>query len=326
MLSTDVAGIKVGRLGFGCFALTGGYGAADESTAEETIHAALDLGVTLLDTSDAYAAGENEKLVGRALVDRRASAVITTKFGWVLDESGKPVARDSSPAHVRQACEASLKRLQTDHIDIYIQHRVDPATPIEETVGELVRLRDAGKIRAFGFSEAGAETLTRAQQVSPVAALQTEYSLWSRDPERELLPLCTRLGIRFMAYSPLGRGFLTGSVRTTADLAEGDLRRTHPRFEDENLRQNLALVERLQALAEERRCTAAQLALAWVLAQPWGILPIFSTRRREHLATNVGALEIHLTKAELDLIGATVSPDLVQGARHPAEHMKTIES
>ena len=318
--------MEVGRIGFGCFALSGGYGAADDSTAEDTIQAALDLGVNLLDTSDAYAAGENEKLVGRAVADRRATAVIATKFGWVLDESGKAVARDSSPVHVRQACEASLQRLQTDYIDIYIQHRVDPSTPIEETVGELVRLRDDGKIRAYGLSEVGVETVTRAHHLAPVTTLQTEYSLWSRDPERELLPLCTRLGITFMAYSPLGRGFLTGSVRKASDLAETDLRRTHPRFEEENLRHNLELVERLQKLADERRCTAAQLALAWVLAQPSGILPIFSTRRREHLVTNVGALDIHLSQADLDLIGAAVSPDQVHGARHPAEHMKTIES
>lgn len=326
MLTTSIAGMEVGRLGFGCFALSGGYGAADESTAEGTIQAALDLGVNLLDTSDAYAAGENEKLVGRAVADRRATAVIATKFGWVLDESGKAVDRDSSPAHVRQACEASLKRLHSDYIDIYIQHRVDPSTSIEETVGELVRLRNEGKIRAYGLSEVGVETVTRAHRLAPVATLQTEYSLWSRDPERELLPVCTRLGIRFMAYSPLGRGFLTGSIRKASDLGETDLRRTHPRFEEKNLRRNLELVERLQKLAEERQCTAAQLALAWVLAQPSDVLPIFSTRRREHLATNVGALDVHLSQADLDLIGAAVSPDLVQGARHPAEHMKTIES
>jgi aryl-alcohol dehydrogenase-like predicted oxidoreductase len=318
--------MEVGRIGFGCFALSGGYGTADASTAEETIRAALDLGVNLLDTSDAYAAGENEKLVGRAVAERRATAVIATKFGWVLDESGKAVARDSSPAHVREACEASLQRLQTDYIDIYIQHRVDPSTPIEETVGELVKLQDEGKIRAYGLSEVGVDTVSRAHQLAPVATLQTEYSLWSRDPERELLPLCTRLGITFMAYSPLGRGFLTGSVRKTTDMAETDLRRTHPRFEEENLRRNLELVDRLQQLADERRCTAAQLALAWVLAQPAGILPIFSTRRREHLVTNVAALDLELSQADLDLIGSTVSPDLVQGARHPAEHMKTIES
>lgn len=326
MLTTSIAGMEVGRIGFGCFALSGGYGAADASTAEDMIRAALDLGLNLLDTSDAYAAGENERLVGRAVADRRADAVIATKFGWVLDKSGKAVARDSSPAHVRDACEASLRRLQTGYIDIYIQHRVDPSIPIEETIGELVRLQDEGKIRAYGLSEAGVETVSRAHDVAPVATLQTEYSLWSRDSERELLPLCTRLGIKFMAYSPLGRGFLTGSVRETTDFAETDLRRTHPRFEDENLRRNLELVDRLQKLAEERGCTAAQLALAWVVARPWGIVPIFSTRRREHLVTNIGALDLELSQADLNLIGVTVSPDQVRGARHPAEHMKTIES
>jgi aryl-alcohol dehydrogenase-like predicted oxidoreductase len=326
VLTTSIAGIEVGRIGLGCFALSGGYGPADDSTAVETINTALELGVNLLDTSDAYAGGENERLVGRAVAGRRDRAVITTKFGWVLDTSGKAVARDSSPAHVREACEASLKRLGTDYIDLYIQHRVDPTVPIEATIGELARLQDEGKIRAFGLSEAGADTITRAHQVSPVAALQTEYSLWSRDPELELLPLCNKLGIAFIAYSPLGRGFLTGHVRTTADLPQSDMRRTHPRFAEENLKWNLALVERLQGLAEKRGCTAAQLALAWIVAQPWGAVPIPATRRAEHLRSNVAALDIYLSAADLEAIGAAIPQDLIHGARHPADHMKTIES
>ncbi len=326
MLTTSIAGIEVGRIGLGCFALTGGYGPADETTALDTIHAAFDLGVNLLDTSDAYAAGENERLVGRAVAGRREQVVITTKFGWVLDANGKPVARDSSPTYVRAACESSLKRLGTNYIDLYIQHRVDPTTPIEATVGELIRLRDEGKIRAFGLSEAGITTIRRAHQTAPVAALQTEYSLWSREPERELLPLCTQLGIAFIAYSPLGRGFLSGGVRTTGDLPEADMRRAHPRFAEANLRWNLALVERLQALAEELGCTAAQLALAWIVAQPWGAVPIPATRHREHLQANVASLEIHLGETDLRAIEEAVPPQLVHGARHPAEHMKTIES
>lgn len=326
MLTTTVGGIEVGRIGLGCFALSGGYGPAAAETAVGTIHAALDLGVNLLDTSDAYAAGENERLVGRAIAGRRQDAVIATKFGWVLDAAGNAVARDSSPRHVRQACLDSLTRMATDYIDIYFQHRVDPTVPIEETVGELARLRDEGKIRAYGLCEVGADTLRRAGEIAPVAALQTEYSLWSRDPERELLPLCAELGITFVAYSPLGRGFLAGGIRSAKDLAEGDFRRTHPRFQDENIRANAALVERMQRLADEHRCTTAQLALAWIVAQRWGVVPIPATRRREHLIDNARALEIRLSDADLELIGAAVSAADVHGARHPAEHMKTIET
>ena len=318
--------MEVGRVGLGCFALSGGYGPTEQGTEEKTIQAAIELGVNLLDTSDAYAAGENERLVGRAVAGRRDRVVITTKFGWLLDASGKAVGRDSSPAHVREACEASLKRLGTDHIDLYLQHRVDPAVPIEATVGELMRLKDEGKIRAYGLSEAGPETLIRAHAIAPIAALQTEYSLWSRDPERKLMPLCQKLGITFIAYSPLGRGFLAGAVRSTSDLPPDDMRRTHPRFQEANLRRNLTLVERLQSLASERGCTAAQLALAWILAQPWGVVPIPATRRLQHIIDNVGALDIRLSAADLELVGSAVPETLVQGARHPAEHMKTIES
>ncbi len=291
----------------------------------DTIHTALDLGVTLLDTSDAYGAGANEELVGRSLAGRRNEAVIATKFGWVLDDAGAPVRLDSSPEHVRRACEASLKRLRTDHIDIYIQHRVDPSTPIGDTVGELVRLQAEGKIRAFGLSEAGVTTLSRAHEVAPLAALQTEYSLWSRDPEKELLPLCHRLSITFIAYSPLGRGFLTGTIRRADDLARNDFRRGNPRFQDENIARNLAFVDRLAELGRGLGCTAAQLALAWVVAQPWGIVPIPATRRKEHLIANVKALDVTLTPADLAAINEAVPPAAVQGARHPADHMKTID-
>jgi len=326
MLTTTIGGIEVGRIGLGCFALSGGYGPTDTGSANDTISAALDLGVNLLDTSDAYAAGENERLVGRSIAGRRDQAVIATKFGWVLDAAGKAVRRDSSPEHVRSACAASLKRLGTDYIDLYFQHRIDPTVPIEATVSELVRLRDEGKIRAYGLCEVGVDTIKRAHGIAHVGALQTEYSLWSRDPERELLPLCAELGITFVAYSPLGRGFLAGGVRSRSDLSEADFRRTHPRFQEENLRANLALVEQMQRLAEERRCTTAQLALAWIVAQPFGVVPIPATRRREHLVDNVRALEIPLSAADLDLIGDAVSVADVHGARHPADHMKTIES
>lgn len=323
-MTVAVGGLQVGRLGLGCFAYTGGYGEVEEREAIATIHAALDAGIDLLDTSDAYAAGENERLVGRALAGHRDRAVLSTKFGWVLDAAGLPVGLDASPAGVRRACEASLGRLATDHIDVYLAHRIDPAVPIEETVSELLRLRDEGKIREFGLSEAGVATIRRAAVAGPLAALQTEYSLWSRDPEAELLPLCERLGVAFMAYSPLGRGFLAGAVRTRDALGPQDIRRGHPRFADGNLEHNLALVDRLAAHAAERGCTAAQLALAWVLAQPWPIVPIVATRRRTHLAENVAALELRLTPDELAAIGALVTPELVRGERHPADHMRTI--
>jgi aryl-alcohol dehydrogenase-like predicted oxidoreductase len=323
-VTVAIGRLRVGRIALGCYAYTGGYGAAAERDAIATIHAALDAGVDLLDTSDAYAAGENERLVGRAVADRRERAVIATKFGWVLDAAGRPVALDCSPAAVRRSCEASLRRLGTDHVDVTMAHRVDPTVPIEETVGELVRLRDEGKVLEFGLSEAGPRTVERARVAGPLAVLQTEYSMWSRDPESEILPLCERLGVTFMAYSPLGRGFLAGAVRSRADLGADDIRLGHPRFSPENLAHNLALVDRLAAIADERGCTAAQLALAWVLAQPWRIVPIVATRRLEHLAENVAAIDLRLTAAELAEIGAVVAPALVHGERHPADHMKTI--
>jgi aryl-alcohol dehydrogenase-like predicted oxidoreductase len=323
---TTPAGGTVGRIGFGCFALSGGYGSAEGVDASAVIRKALDLGINLLDTSDAYGAGQNEVLVGRAIAGLRDEVFLTTKFGWVLDAGGVPVRRDSSPAHVRAACDASLKRLGTDHIDLYLQHRMDPDTPVEATVGELIRLRDEGKIRGFGFCEVGSQTLMRATDLAPVTALQTEYSLWSRDPEHELLPLCQKLGILFMAYSPLGRGFLTGAIRSSGDLGPDDFRRTHPRFQEENLRANLLFVEKLNQLASGRNSTAAQLALAWVLAQPWGIMPIVATRSVKHLAENARALEIHLDASDLDEITAAIPVAEIKGERHPAEHMKTIEA
>jgi aryl-alcohol dehydrogenase-like predicted oxidoreductase len=291
----------------------------------QIIHAALDAGVNLFDTSDAYAAGENEELVGRALAGRREQAVVSTKFGWVLDVAGKPRRLDSSPAHVRAACEASLRRLGTDHIDVYIQHRVDPKVPIEATVGELLLLREEGKINAIGLSEASVATLTRAHAVAPVAAIQTEYSLWSREPEAELLPACARLGTAFMAYSPLGRGFLTGTVRSTEGLRGSDLRLGHPRFEPENLKRNLLLVDRLASIARDLNASPSQLALAWLLAQRGEVIPIPSTRRLSHLQDNVEATQLLLSPADLAAIGEAVPATSVQGGRHPEHHMKTID-
>ena len=324
LTTTSIAGRTVRRLGFGCFPLTGGYGTFDQRDGVRVIHAVLDAGLAVLDTSDAYAAGANEELVGRAVADRRDAAVICTKFGWTLDAAGKPTILDSSPGRVRAACEASLRRLGTDHIDVYIQHRRDPDVAIEDTVGELRRLEDEGKIGAYGLSEVSTATLTRAHEAGRVAALQTEYSLWSREPEADLLPTCVALGITFMAYSPLGRGFLTGGVRTSSDLPADDFRRGHPRFQDENLKANRSLLTTLEEMASGLGHTASQLALAWVLAQRWNALPIPATTKLEHLHDNVAALDIELTAAQLDAVSQAVPVDKVHGARHPAEHMKTI--
>lgn len=325
MLTTTIAGKVVSRLGFGCYPLTGGYGHADPGKSFRLIQTALDAGVRLLDTSDAYAAGANEELVGRAIADRREVAVVCTKFGWVLDSSGKPAKLDSSPAHVRAACEASLTRLRTDYIDLYLQHRRDPNTPIEETVGELFRLHEEGKVRSIGLSEVAVDTLTRAHALMRVEALQTEYSLWSRDPEKELLPTCARLGVTFIAYSPLGRGFLSGRIRSSDDLESADFRRTHPRFQDVNIAGNLVLVDRLDELGQRSGRSASQVALAWLLAQPWGVVPIPATTRMEHFEENLRSMEIELTPADLKAIGDLIPPDEVHGARHPADHMKTID-
>jgi len=324
LLTVAVAG-KVGpRLGFGCFPLTGGYGAIAPGQGIRVIHAVLDAGVRILDTSDAYAAGANEELVGLGIAGRRDSVVLCTKFGWVLDASGNAVRLDSSPAHVRRSCEASLRRLKTDYIDLYFQHRRDPAVPIEETVGELVRLQEEGKVRSIGLSEVAVATLERAHAVMPVTALQTEYSLWSREPEAELLPTCERLGVTFMAYSPLGRGFLTGHIRSADALEADDYRRTNPRYQATSIQRNLALVDRLAEVGRRLGHTPSQLALAWLLAQPWGVAPIFSTRSVEHFAENLKALDIDLAPADLALIGDSVPSASVHGARHPEAHMKTI--
>jgi aryl-alcohol dehydrogenase-like predicted oxidoreductase len=288
------------------------------------IQSVLDAGIGLLDTSDAYAAGANEELVGRGLAGRRDRAVVCTKFGWVLDPSGKAVRLDSSPAHVRMACEGSLRRLKTDYIDLYLQHRRDPAVPIEETIGALVRLQEEGKVRSIGLSEVSVGTLQKAHRVAPIAALQTEYSLWSREPESELLPACMQLGVAFIAYSPLGRGFLSGGIRGAHDLSADDYRRTNPRFQSDNIKRNLALVDNLAEIARRLGYTPSQLALAWLLAQPWGVVPIPSTRSLEHLEDNLKALDIVLAPRELALIGNSMPSARIHGERHPEDHMKTI--
>ncbi len=292
------------------------YGTANEAEAIRTIHRALELGVNLLDTADAYGPFANEQLVGRAIRDRRDEVALATKFGNVRDPDGTRLGIRGDRSYVLQACDASLQRLGTDHIDLYYQHRVDPDTPIEETVGAMAELVEQGKVRHLGLSEAAPETIRRAHVVHPITALQTEYSLWSRDPEDEILPTVRELGIGFVAYSPLGRGFLSGRFRSPDDLPEGDFRRSSPRFQGENFDRNLALVERVEELATEKDCTPGQLALAWVLAQGDDIVPIPGTTTVEHLEENVAALEVELTAGNLADLEAVFPRGAAAGERY----------
>ena len=299
------------------------YGPAEDARSIEVIHRALDLGINFFDTADMYGVGHNEQLLGRALRDRRDRAVIATKFGNVRAADGTYIRIDGSPEYVRQACEASLRRLGVDVIDLYYQHRVDPKTPIEDTVGAMAELVREGKVRYLGLSEAGPETIRRAHAVHPITALQTEYSLWSRDAEEDLLPLCAELGITYVAYSPLGRGFLTGAIRSIDDLAPDDWRRTNPRFQGENFQKNLQLVDAVQEMAREKGCTPTQLALAWILARNDRVIPIPGTRRIDRLEENVGALEVKLTREDLDRIDAIAPIGAAAGTRYP-EHLMQL--
>jgi aryl-alcohol dehydrogenase-like predicted oxidoreductase len=308
-------GLTVSRQGLGCMGMSEFYGAGDDTESVATIHRALDLGVTLLDTADVYGPYINEELVGRAIAGRRDQVVLATKFGLVRDPAN-PAARgvNGRPEYVRQACDNSLKRLGTDHIDLYYQHRVDPDTPVEETVGAMAELVSAGKVRFIGLSEAGPATIRRAHAVHPVTALQTEYSIWARDPEAEILPAVRELGIGFVAYSPLGRGFLTGTIGSVDQLDDNDFRRAQPRMTGDNLAANQAIVDRIQALAAGRGVTAAQLALAWVHHQGAGIVPIPGTKRRTYLEQNLAAADITLTGDELAALAAAGT---AQGDRYP---------
>jgi aryl-alcohol dehydrogenase-like predicted oxidoreductase len=304
-VSLGSQGLTVSRQGLGCMGMSEFYGPGDDAESIATIHRALELGVTLLDTSDIYGPHTNERLVGRAIADRRDEVVLATKFG-ILRDPDDPRKRgvDGRPEYVRQACEASLQRLGLDHIDLYYQHRVDPNTPIEETVGAMAELVTAGKVRFLGLSEAAVETIRRAHAVHPISALQSEYSIWARGVEAEVLPTLRELGIGLVPYSPLGRGFLTGKVRSLEQLADDDFRRTQPRFQGENLEANVAIVERVDALAAEKEVTPAQVALAWVHAQGDDLVPIPGTKRRAYLEENVGALDVDLSSADLAALDA----------------------
>jgi aryl-alcohol dehydrogenase-like predicted oxidoreductase len=310
-------GPLVSALGLGCMGMSQSYGQPDRAGGAATIRRALELGVTFFDTADIYGQGANEELVGEALREHRDDVVLATKCGLVPGEPGGPLTIDGSPAHVREACDASLRRLGVRTIDLYYLHRVDPRTPIEETVRAMASLVDEGKVRYLGLSEVSASTLRRANAVHPIAALQSEYSLWTRDPEAEVLPACRKLGIAFVPFSPLGRGFLTGTLRTTDGLPSGDFRRGLPRFQSANLERNLGLADRLGGLAAEKGCTAAQLALAWVLAQGEEVVPIPGTKRTAYLEENVAAADLALSPAELGRLSELFAPGAAAGERYP---------
>lgn len=318
------SGLSVSAIGLGCMGMSGVYGKADEAECIAVIHHALDRGIDHLDSSDMYGWGQNEALIGRALTGRRDKVVVTTKFGQVKNPAGGGNLVNGRPEYVAQACDASLKRLGIDVIDLYYQHRIDPSVPIEETVGGMARLIEQGKVRALGLCEAAPATVRRAHKVHPLAAVQSEYSLLYRTEAEETLAACRELGISFVAYSPLGRGFLTGQIQKREDLPEGDRRHEHPRFQEENFDKNLKLVHKLEAIAAEQRCTPSQLVLAWLLAQGPDVVPIPGTKRKTRVDENIGALDVKLSPADVQKISEAAPVGAGAGLRYPAPQMKAV--